>query len=335
MTVREDVSVSLEGGSYTLTAMRRGSYRVFWSTEPCGFCDDNELGVLEETLTFPTPSPGRLYFHMVDGDYYTVAAERVIRAPRMSNMRELGGYNTADGESFVRHGMLLRSDAPCRLTEQGMSVLDSFGVGAVIDFRTPNERRGSEDPAVKGAKSVLLSPITDEVNAYAIDMSNLNERDLKYMKSISAGLDEVYSKIVTRSEFGEIFKLLARTERPMLFHCAAGKDRTGIQAVVLLLALGVPRDTAIYDYMLTNTVRAAHISDMVTLFTGRFGPEYRELVEAFFSVKREFIDGALEVIDAADGGFDGYLKSSLGVDGETLDRVKKLCLIKHKAHKGD
>lgn len=331
MAVREDVTVRLEEGVYTLTAQRRGSYRVYWSSEPGGFCDDNELGVLEDTLTFASPCAGRLYFHLVDGGYYTVAAERVVRAPDMSNMRELGGYNTADGKSFVRHGVLLRSDAPCRLTDEGMRTLERFGVGAVIDFRTPGERRGNEDPAVKGARSVLLSPITDEVNAYAIDMGNLTEKDLRYMKSISADLGDVYAKIVTRSEFGEAFRLIAGQGRGVLFHCAAGKDRTGIQAVVLLLALGVPRDTAIYDYMLTNEVRGPHIGKMVKLFTGRFGAEYRELVEAFFSVKRRFIDGALEVIDAYPGGFDGYLRNALGVDGETLEKVKDICLIKHKA----
>ncbi len=329
MFYREDVIVSKNGEKYTLTAERPGRYMVYWSKSPAGFTDDNEVGVLEGELTFTAPAKGRLYFHMVDGSYYTVAANRRVDAPHMSNMREQGGYNTADGSKFVRHGFLFRSDALCGLNEAGMDAVSKLGLGTVIDFRTPNERKGREDPEIAGAKHIGLSPISDEANAYAISMNNLTKKDLDYMMAINDQLGGVYGKIVAKSEFAEIFKRVAETGKPVLYHCAAGKDRTGIQGVVILLALGVPLETALYDYMLTNSMRGGMIDAHMANFVDMFGEEYKELVATFFSVKESYIRGALDVIEER-GGFDRYLEFSLGVDAETLARFKEACLIDHK-----
>ena len=104
----QDVTTTREGNGYRLRANRPGCYRVFWSKSPDGFTDDYDLGVLEDTLYFDAPTDGRLYFHLVDGDHYTVTAEQV---PDETGRYDLGGYSTADGTSFVRYGILL-SDEP-------------------------------------------------------------------------------------------------------------------------------------------------------------------------------------------------------------------------------
>ena len=104
----EDVTTTREGKVYLLRANRPGRYRVFWAKSPDGFTDDYDLGVLEDTLRLDAPDDGRLYFHLVDGDYYTVTAER---APDENGQYDLGGYNTPDGTAFVRYGVLL-CDAP-------------------------------------------------------------------------------------------------------------------------------------------------------------------------------------------------------------------------------
>jgi protein-tyrosine phosphatase len=130
------------------------------------------------------------------------------------------------------------------------------------------------------------------------------------------------------SDFGDVYSEflydLGDPERlPMLFHCTAGKDRAGFAAALALLAAGVPRDTVMQDYLLTNGFSAEHtestlrILRLVSFF--RTAPED---VRPLFEARREYLQTAFDTIDEKYGSTDAYLRQGLGADDALLARVR-------------
>ncbi len=106
--------------------------------------------------------------------------------------------------------------------------------------------------------------------------------------------------------FAELFKLLLASDTPTVFHCTAGKDRTGFAAALILLTLGVPRDVVMHDYLLTNTLYRRPEG------MGSHAPE--EVLAVLWRVQEEFLDAALHKVDTEFGGLQPYLVDVLGVD---------------------
>ena len=111
---------------------------------------------------------------------------------------------------------------------------------------------------------------------------------------------------------------------PLLFHCTAGKDRAGFGAALALLAVGVPRETVMQDYLLSNAFSAAHtertlrVLRVVSFF--RTDPDE---VRPLFEARREYLESAFRAIDEDYGGTDAYLRRGLGVDDALLSRLRE------------
>ena len=118
--------------------------------------------------------------------------------------------------------------------------------------------------------------------------------------------------------FAALFALLLESDRPLVFHCTAGKDRTGFAAAMILLALGVPRDVVMQDYLLTNThYRMPDAS----------GSELpREALQVLWRVQEEFLNASLKAVDADFGGVQHYLVNKLGVGPREQARLAELYL---------
>ena len=106
--------------------------------------------------------------------------------------------------------------------------------------------------------------------------------------------------------FAELFRLLLTSDTPTVFHCTAGKDRTGFAAALILLTLGVPRDVVMHDYLLTNALYQRPPG------MGSHAPE--EVLRVLWRVQDEFLDAALHMVDNDFGGLQAYLVDVLGVD---------------------
>jgi protein-tyrosine phosphatase len=162
------------------------------------------------------------------------------------NFRDLGGYPTTDGRS-TRWGRLYRSDTLQELTEQDLQLLREIGLVSVIDLRTAGEVErngrgvlGSE--AIRYVNlSVLPEPGGEQQAAPATSIEEVSERYLSYLE-------------VGRAALVESFRLIADPDSyPLVFHCYAGKDRTGVLAALVLSCVGVERNAIVDDYVLTAT----------------------------------------------------------------------------------
>ena len=165
---------------------------------------------------------------------------RLVRLEGCFNFRDLGGYATRDGRR-VRWRRLYRSDALHHLSDADLRhVRDELGVRTLVDLRSSAERRG--EPA-----SLLAAPPVMAHHVPLFDRERSGD-------SPSLPLAEIYLMLlrVAREPIARAVRVLAAGDAPALFHCAAGKDRTGLVAAVLLGALGVRDEDIVEDYAATR-----------------------------------------------------------------------------------
>lgn len=240
---------------------------------------------------------------------------RSLQLHGATNFRDLGGYHGHEGRQ-VRWRRLFRSDHLAVLTEQDKAVLAAVGPLRVLDFRGVVERQAAQ--CVLPDAQVHSLPIEPTVVGWLTEQANKghtpNAQDTTRL------MRETYRAFASdnRQRYRELFQHLLESDGPLVFHCTAGKDRTGFAAVLILLALGVPRDVAEQDYLLTNT----HLKRRPDP-TNRLPEEVQTVLHR---VEEEFLQAAMDVVDHDFGGPTGYLHQGLGIDGVELDRLRKLYL---------
>jgi protein-tyrosine phosphatase len=229
------------------------------------------------------------------------------------NFRDLGGFPANDGKK-VRSGLLYRSGDLFSWTEEEIRQLEKLGIATIIDFRSEREREQRPDTAISSVRSILNLVIPDKSRETAAEyLTNRNAEGLEKL------LVEVYRTMVNESqeEYREFFRVLAGTDHlPVLFHCAAGKDRTGLASLFLLTALGVSWEYIMEDYYATNILNREYSDRMISQISdnGFDG----ELMRPMLEVREEYLDAALKEIDSKYGGMNEFLTRVLKADIETL-----------------
>jgi protein-tyrosine phosphatase len=166
------------------------------------------------------------------------------------NVRDLGGYETASGQR-VRTGQLLRGDSPHRLTDDDLVIVGNLGLRTVVDLRSADELQAlGEEPLRSLGVETLHIPLRHAPGeAQVLRIA----RDGEHTPTLA----ELYRGFVDNSadELARIVTVAADSaRRPLLFHCLAGKDRTGVVAAFLLTLLGVPDELVAADYAATAAV---------------------------------------------------------------------------------
>ena len=179
------------------------------------------------------------------------------------NARDLGGYRTAGGR-VVRGGVVLRSDGLNRVTAEDVDPLGALGLRAVVDLRSSDEiREAGPDLLPDCVTSHHLPLLATDFDINTTLRGALSDRSARKQRGLlghgraAAMMTGLYRWFVTdpvaRERFAALLRLLADPDGvPLLFHCSAGKDRTGWAAALVLTALGVDRETVLADYLLTN-----------------------------------------------------------------------------------
>lgn len=229
------------------------------------------------------------------------------------NLRDIGGYRTADGRS-VRWGQYLRGGALNALAPAGVAQLQQLGVPTVYDLRSVQEAHEMPDQLPAGSAR-RHRPIVDPRR-----MNRLRTlaRLLAYRWIAGDLLLDAYTKVVldrNAATIGEIMTTLADpASRPLLVHCTAGKDRTGVVSALLLSVLGVPDATVCADYALSNRYYTTFVAQMqhnVALLR-RVGIT-AEMVQPMLLAQPTTIQGLLDYVRARYGSIERYLIDKAGV----------------------
>lgn len=233
-----------------------------------------------------------------------------------SNVRDLGGWPVAGGRR-VRAGRIWRSAALHGLTEEDLAALARAGIATVCDLRGTREAARAPSRLPTGAEAHPL-PIEPFVGASLRDML---ERGAATGEGATELLRQAYLAYVSDhlDAYRRLFALLLREERrPLLFHCSAGKDRTGIGAALILTVLGADRATVMADYVATDRLwRRDHPLPPGT-------PQ--AAAEAILSTHPAMLDAALDEVLARFGGVEGLATEGLGLDRSALASFREALL---------
>jgi len=225
-----------------------------------------------------------------------------------SNLRDLGGWRTVDGRR-VRRSLVFRSASLATLTDADLATVATLGLRTVCDLRGEREAAAAPSRLPAGVERVLL-PIEPQVGG---SIRDLLKREVATGEDVVGLMERAYLAYGTSHlfQYRALFAVLADAARqPVLFHCTAGKDRTGFGAALLLLALGVDRATILADYMATDRLWRREF----TLPPGTPAP----LAEALYATHPGLLIAALDAAIAPFGDAAALLSDGLGVDVAAL-----------------
>ncbi|BCN62360.1 protein-tyrosine-phosphatase [Prescottella equi] len=235
-----------------------------------------------------------------------------IRLEGAKNFRDIGGYETSDGRT-VRSGLVYRANKLSSLTDADLAKLTAANVTLDVDLRNMWERRDDPDRLPEGVRYQVADVVSFEhgiafhefvpltlgralIDAAVTGSSDLGQ-SIGYPFMVTyRGADVAFRDLLTA--------IAGNADGATVFHCSAGKDRTGWGTAVLLSLLGVPKATVYQDFLASNT------------YLGRDD-----------AVEKSWLDAAFAQVDRLYGGVDNYVRTGLGVDQQTIDTLRARLLV--------
>jgi protein-tyrosine phosphatase len=254
--------------------------------------------------------------------------ERVLSFQGGCNFRDIGGYRTQHGAT-TRWGKVYRAGVLTYFTDDDHAPLTQLQVRAICDLRRAEEREREPTRWPDATTNGLFwddGPVSPTIRALAANRP-------KNAAGIFDAMVELYRELPVwmAGRIAGMFQAIEQGHIPLVVHCAAGKDRTGIAVALLLRSLDVPEETAIEDYLLTNTsgdfeafIRSRQqaqlgVSDNHMPLLSM--PE--DMRRVLFSADAAFLQAAFEQIERELGGIDAYLAKTVGISDRTRERVRR------------
>ncbi|MFW2388611.1 MAG: tyrosine-protein phosphatase [Polyangiales bacterium] len=255
--------------------------------------------------------------------------DRHVPLDGQPNFRDLGGYSAKDGRT-VKWRLVFRSGELSQLSDDDLGKLDDLGIRSVVDLRSPQEVTARGEGRLPSSARAYPTPIASS------DMFQ------KLIPMLMAGdfsqlppdlLDQVNRMLVRdfTAQYASLLRALSDpANRPLVFHCTQGKDRAGFGAAMILSALGVPWETVVEDYLLSNHYRRAENEKMLGMIKSfaseQAGAEDEEIaasrVEGLLYVKEQSLQAAHGEIVERHGSVGGFLVEALGCSEEGLRRLR-------------
>jgi protein-tyrosine phosphatase len=254
------------------------------------------------------------------GGSAVVAADRRVPFEGVTNFRDLGGYRTRSG-ARTRWGVAFRAEALHGLSDADRELYRQLGMRTVYDLRSDMERQARPGPFPSEWVEVVGRPPDRDVASPLAGRVTTDDGEQV--------LGDLYTGLIEHSATkigGLLTGMTVEGALPAVFHCHAGKDRTGVVAALLLEALGVPRETVLDDYELTSRYRSRAQQD----------PTYRRLIAEYaltpeaaagvLNTPRWAMDTALRTLDERYGGIERYLTGAAAMRAADVEALRGLLL---------
>ena len=239
----------------------------------------------------------------------------------IENFRDIGGYLANGG--VVKQGMLYRSAKLDGITSEGQCFLDSLALKTIVDFRDDDEVVSSPTVYERRGLSKIRLPISSgDIKTFVpyIMSGKFKESDAQAL------MCSTYRSFVTghSSQYAQFLNILTdESNYPILFHCTAGKDRTGYAAALLLSILGVQWDDVLDNYLLTNDYLKNFIEK---IDIGSIPDAARKAFGVFMEAKEEYLDTAFTVIGKDYESVCSYASTVLKFDKDKQESVRSILL---------
>ena len=244
----------------------------------------------------------------------TPAPPYVVELAGVSNLRDIGGYLTEDGH-VVRRGMVFRSAALAKLTQADIAVVDTLGLRTICDFRGVVESQSAPTPLTGPA--IVNLPIEPTVGAGLRDILRPKEASGEAQYAVLERPYPAYA-LSSQEQYRTMLDLVADGGTPLLFHCSAGKDRTGFGAALLLTVLGVAWDTVVADFQATNRLWRRD-----TVPADDIPPSVRE---SLLQADPALLAAAFEAARRRYGSVEAFLEQALGFGPARRQRLRDVML---------
>lgn len=280
-----------------------------------------------DSLEFEDPKPLNRTFYRVEAEgEEIIVAERVLPLKNFSNFRDLGGYETQDGRN-VKWGLFYRSEDLSDLKGDDLKYFESLGIKYVLDYRSKEEIANAPDVQVNSVENINISGMNLKGNDN-LDMT-------VYVKKLLSGekmtispedlLKKGYEMMpLDNPAYKELFTLFKDPKNTaILQHCTAGKDRTGVGSALVLLALNVPEEIVIQDYLESNKTRKAFNDKVMGAIKGYIKDENLKLnIEGILGVNKSLINASLNSIKNKYVTYEKYFEEEYGLDSNKLKELR-------------
>jgi len=267
-----------------------------------------------------------VYRLIVKQQYTGNPVTRIIPFEGIRNFRDMGGYKTTDGR-IVKYGLFYRSAELTGMTEKDKELFKSLGIKYIFDYRDASEATAKPDPIFEGVNNVRIPAIAEETQAPVQTIEEIIKSD--FFKNMNAdGLIDMYGKMtLNNSSYKRLIEVIQNPNNlGILHHCAAGKDRTGVGAAFILLALGVPKETVMQDYLITNETLKELNESIKAKFSEQITKEEIIKFDRMMAAKEEYLQAVFTVIEEIYGDMDIYFEKELNLTAEKRVKLQDLCL---------
>ena len=247
-----------------------------------------------------------------------------------NNFRELGGYIADEGKT-IKWGQIFRGIPTALLSSDAdRKLLDSLNLRLILDLRSEEEAAKQPDYVPDGARLVricgLCHPDGTEIAFSPADKEKLLKGRLDEDHNMA---DAMYEQMLFGNKaFKELFRALEAGETPILFHCSAGKDRTGVAAMLILLALGASEEVIAKDFLQSNVCRQPELEAIWAEHADEIAanPAQKEHYLGIAGVYPESVPLVLNTIRDKFGSGDAYLEAEYGLTPARLMRLRRMYL---------
>jgi len=247
---------------------------------------------------------------------------RIIEVDGVFNFRDMGGYHTTDGKK-VKTGLVYRAGALGEITDAGLAKLHELGIKLICDLRSDEEQVAAPD-------KLPQNPAPTYVHLPLLAADNRRERLMALLfnrSRFNTMMPEMYTRVIVDGNahlYGDILRRIANSDNlPMIIHCTAGKDRTGVAAMLILSLLGVPEDVILADYSLSNLYyeHFLQFGRLAVSSIAWMGVTAEDLQPLFIS-HPDTLKATLAHIHRKYGSVENYLRSAAGVNDEIQQKIK-------------
>ncbi|MCB1686944.1 MAG: tyrosine-protein phosphatase [Halioglobus sp.] len=257
-------------------------------------------------------------------------AHRLLNFEGIPNFRDLGGYPTADGRE-VKWGVLYRAGTFAGSSRSDLQQLEELRLQTLIDFRSAAEKEAEpnhlpdpigfdvvEIPTLDDGNEAMVEEITQRIESGNFDGFDPNALMLDANRQFASTFTPQFRQFMQT--------ILNADGAPVVWHCTAGKDRTGFAAAILLRILGVPQDVVMADYMASKQNALEARSSQIMLLRLFKGDEAADKLSIMLGVEEDWLAAAFAQIDDTWGSFDNYVHNGLQLTDADIAQLQATLL---------
>ncbi len=301
-----------ETKSAKLEIQTEGAWKLYAgnTVESIDFSKPLVEGKMSGTYPLDVNNATRSYFQLETKEGKAILAERHLPMEGGFNFRDLGGLRNKKGK-YLKWGKLFRSDELSNLTESDLNYLAGIPIRTVIDFRSESEIEQAPDklPAsVNLDRNLNIEPgnIMSSNIEFDIDTIDFNQLMIEMNRAL-------VSDSACIAQYTEFFRIVQDENNiPLLYHCTAGKDRTGMGTALILFSLGMEEEVVMNDYLLSAEYIKGKFENIVKAYP---------MIEPLMTVKREFLQAGIDEIKTKYGSIENYLTEILKVDSDKMQKM--------------